>query len=526
MKAFKYIFITFIVAIVIYAGYNIYKSNRTLKAEIKIQENEQEEVVIKDIRLGICNYDSINPLITANREIIDIDKLIFEPLFAITKDYKIEPCLATECSKTGDTTYVVKIDTNVKWHDGAYLTAKDVKFTIDTLQAGNSIYKSNVQNIAGCEVIDASTIKLTLNSNVPFFEYNLTFPIMSNMQYFNEDFYASTKIPLGTGQFKITDINTNSITLSKNTSWRRIATENSKIETVKINIYQSMGGVFNGFKLSSVDMFTTNNFNYQEYIGTIGFNATEYPGRDFDYLSFNCQDQILQDKYVRQAINYAIDRNAIVSAVFGNQKMVSYYSLDYGNYLFTNDNSLNTDIEKAKTILQNDGWSFENNDWVKEIDGNWKKLELNLSVQEQNTGRLNTAYQIQAQLENVGIHVNVIPISNAVYDKMFENRNFQMLITGIYNSYTPNINYMLNNGNISGYHNDEVTSILNSQISTKNDKLIVDGYKKVYNFYKDDLPYLGLYRGKNLIISTQSLAGTVAANNYSIFYNISTWYRR
>ena len=101
-----------------------------------------------------------------------------------------------------------------------------------------------------------------------------------------------------------------------------------------------------------------------------------------------------------------------------------------------------------------------------------------------------------------------------------------MLITGVYNSYTPNINYFLNEGNLSGYHNDEVTSILNSQISTKNDKLIVDGYRKVYDIYKDELPFLGLYRGKNIIISTQSMAGSVTANNYSSFYNVGTWYRR
>lgn len=526
MKAFRYIFIIFIILIIGYSGYKIYINNRTKTNDAKIQTSEQEEVVIKDIRLGICNYDSINPLITNNREIIDISKLIFDPLFTITKDYKIEPCIATECSKTGDTTYVVKVDTNIKWHDGSYLTAKDVKYTIETIQAGNSIYKSNVENIISTEVLDASTIKITLNSNIPFFEYNLTFPIMNNIQYLEDNLYTSSKIPLGTGRFKISDITTTSITLSKNNEWRKIVTDESKIDTIKINIYQSMGGVFNGFKLNNVDMFSTNNFNYKDYIGTIGFNITEYPGRDFDFLSFNCQDEILGDKYVRQAINYAIDRNSLVAVSYGTQKMVSYYPLDYGNYLYTNDNSLNYDLEKAKVILLNDGWNYNNNEWTKVIDNKTKKLELNLSVQAGNSGRLTVANEIQKQLANIGIKVNIVTLSDYAYDRLFETRGFQMLITGVYNSYTPNINYFLHDGNIGGYHNDEVNSILNSQISTKNDKLIVDGYRKVYDIYKDELPFLGLYRGKNIIISTQSLVGTVMANNYSSFYNIATWYRR
>ncbi len=526
MKAFKYIFIVFVIAIVVYASYTIYKNSQKKKTENEIKEKTEEAVVIKDMRLGICNYDSINPLITNNREILDIDKLIFDPLFSITKDYKIEPCLATDCSKTGDTTYVVKIDTNVKWHDGSYFTAKDVEYTINALKEGNSIYKSNVDNIAETEVLGADSIKIILYRSTSFFEYNLTFPILSNMQYNDDNVYSSDKIPLGTGRFKITDISTNSINLAKNTEWRRIATDESKIDNIKINIYQSMGGVFNGFKLGNIDIFSTNNFNFRDYIGTIGFNVTEYPGRDFDYLCFNCQDEILQDQYVRQAINYAIDRNAIVSAAYGNTKMVSYYPLDYGNYLYTNDDSLNTNIEKAKELLLNSGWEYNNNEWTKFINNANKTLELDLSVQESDSGRLAAAYEIQSQLAEIGINVNVIPISDSVYDKMFSNRGFQMLITGIYNSFTPNINYMLNDGNLAGYHNDEITSIINSQVSTKNEKILIDGYKKVYDIYKNDLPFLGLYRGKNIIISTQSLAGTITANNYTSFYNISTWYRK
>ena len=526
MKVFRYIFIVFVVGIVIYASYIIYQNNRNKKSQSKIQESIQDETVIKDIRLGICNYDSINPLITNNREIIDIDRLIYEPLFTITKDYKIEPCLATECSKTGDTTYVVKIDTNVKWHDGAYLTAKDVQFSIEKIQEGNSIYKSNVERISNMEVLDAATIKIVLDSNVPFFEYNLTFPIMSNVQYYNKDFFESQEVPMGTGRFKITSSDSTSITLSKNTAWRKISTDESKIETVKINIYQSMGGVFNGFKLGNVDIFSTTNFDYQDHIGTIGFNVTNYPGRDFDYLSFNCQDSVLEDKYVRQAINYALDRNQLVNSVFGTRKMVSTYPLDYGNYLYKSDDSLDTNTEKAKSILENDGWVYNNNEWTKQDEDGFKKLDFELSVQADNSERLEIANEIKEQLEDIGISIKIVPISSSVYDNIFENHSYQMLITGIYNSFNPNLSYMLSSGNLSNYENDDLNSILNSQITTKNDKILTDNYKKIYETYKEDLPFLGLYRGKNIIISTQRLAGSIEANNYSSFYNISTWYRK
>lgn len=179
---FKYIFIIFVVVIVIFAIYMIY-----FKKEDKqnnIEENVVEETTeIKDLRLGISNYDTINPLISNNKEVLNIGKLIFEPLMNVTEDYKLEMCLATECSKTSDITYVVKIDNNKKWHDGSPLIAKDIQFTIDRLKEGKSIYSYNVEKVISVEILDASTVKINLSEEVPFFEYNLTFPIMPNNYY-------------------------------------------------------------------------------------------------------------------------------------------------------------------------------------------------------------------------------------------------------------------------------------------------------------------------------------------------------
>ena len=42
--------------------------------------------------MGISNYDTMNPLLSNNKEILNIDKLIFEPLVSITPDYNAEKC--------------------------------------------------------------------------------------------------------------------------------------------------------------------------------------------------------------------------------------------------------------------------------------------------------------------------------------------------------------------------------------------------------------------------------------------------
>lgn len=85
---------------------------------------------------------------------------------------------------------------------------------------GNSVYKYNVEHISNIEIIDNGTIKLTLDANIPFFEYYLIFPILSSTQYNGEDFYASQQVPIGTGRYQISNVSTNSITLTYNQNWK------------------------------------------------------------------------------------------------------------------------------------------------------------------------------------------------------------------------------------------------------------------------------------------------------------------
>ena len=335
-NVFKYIFIVFIIILIIGTVYVLY--NQNAKSEYKEEENKTSETQIEmedSLTMGLSNYDTMNPLLTNNKEIINISKIIFEPLLNIKSDYKIENCLATSVTKKDDTTYEVKIDTSIKWQDGSSLIAKDVSFTIDRLKERNTVYSANVKDIASTEIPDTETIIIHLTKPVPFFEYNLTFPILSSMYYVNENFETTNKIPIGTGMYKIASIDDNTILLTRNDRWRYIKEKTPIAKSITIKRYGTMGEICNSFKLGNIDIINTSLSNYQDYVGTMGYNKKEYKGRNYDYLSLNCNDTILQDKAVRQAINYAIDKNTLVSTVFSNNYYVANSPLDYGSYLYS-----------------------------------------------------------------------------------------------------------------------------------------------------------------------------------------------
>lgn len=522
---FKYIFILFTIGIIIFAVYMIYIKDD--KIENKIEENSieyQEEK--KDLRLGISNFDTINPLLSNNKEVLNINKLIFEPLITIDENYKANLCLATECSKISDTAYIIKIDNNKKWHDGSSLIAKDIQFTIDRLKEGKSIYSYNVEKVIGVEIIDANTVKINLAEEVPFFEYNLTFPIMPNNYYMGEDFNVSTKIPIGTGMYKITSIDSNNIILSKNDKWWNIKNKNSKIETIQIKVFSEIGELYNSFKIGNIDIFTTSNLNLEQYIGTIGYFKNEFKGRKFDYLAFNCQDNILKDKEVRKAIKYAIDKTNIVSTVYNNQYYVSDFPLDYGNYLYDRENNnLGYNLEQTKSILTNNKWIYKYNRWQKTENNKTTILSLKLTVDSENQDRVKVAENIKAHLEQIGIKVTIKKVSNSNYKKALENKDYQMILTGVYNSYSPDITTFFDNDNFQNYNNDELNSVLKEVKTIKNENLLKEKYNEIVKIFEEETPFIGLYRDKITVVKSQNLAGEITANNYFSYYNLENWKR-
>ena len=97
-KYFKYVFILFAIMIMIFAIVKMKKDEQ--KEEQQIYSTKQEETEeITELKLGVALFDSINPILSKNKNVQDISKIIFEPLMTITSDYKLEMCLAKEYAK-------------------------------------------------------------------------------------------------------------------------------------------------------------------------------------------------------------------------------------------------------------------------------------------------------------------------------------------------------------------------------------------------------------------------------------------
>ena len=517
-KSVKFVIVGFAILIVLIAVFKVTSKDK------KKQSNESQDVkqvVYQDnIKFGISNFDSENPLITKNKQLMDIYQLVYEPLFILDKNYKLQPCLATEYAKTSATTYIVKINNSIKWSNGSTLTADDVKFTVDLLKSRDNIYSENVKNITSVEAIDNSTVKFNVSENTAFFEYNLIFPIMCKNYYGDDKFFETHKHHIGTGMYKISTVSASQIVLEKNENYRNQDKINKNVQKIYINLYTEVGEAYNSFKIGNIDVLSTSSVSYEDYIGTIGYYIKEYKGRQYDFLSFNCKDYLLQDKSVRQAINYAIDKENIVSTVYNNKYYTSEYVLDYGSFAYANSSaSSGYNPEKAKEVLNNAGWVYNNNRWRK----NGKILSVTIATNSSDSNRCEVAKNIKVQLENIGIQVNVWEVSDAQYRYLLENKGYQILLTGIYNGYSPDISYFYGENNIANYKNDEVKSLINDLKNITDSRLLEEKYKTIIDITKDDCAYVSLYRNKNSLLVNQNVIGNFEPTNFGAFRNFETW---
>ena len=518
----KYIFIIFIIITIIAV---IYKSNKP--EEVKQEEtvvSQDEEEIVKEINLGIAEFDTINPILSYNKHVQEISRIIFEPLLEIDEEYKLKKCLAKDWAKTGENTYLVKIRDDVKWSDGTQFIVEDVIFTINTLKEITSIYTNNVRYIANVEKVDDDTIQITTEHEIPFFEYNLIFPIMNRNYYEGQDFSNTEKnnFPIGTGKYKIVQHISNAIILNKNQYYSR---EELTLEKIIISKYATLGELYNAFKLGKIDIITSTNINIEDYIGTIGYNKQEVAGRGFDFLALNTQNTILSNIEVRNAISYAINRENIIISLFNNKYKVTNYPLDYGNWLKgeESDNSYNPDL--AKQILEQNGWIYKYDKWQKTENYTTKTLNFKIVVQASNQTRVNVAEMIKADLEAIGIKISIIKANDNQYQYYLQNKNYDSIITGTTRDLTPNLETYFGSSNYANFNNQELNKIMNELKNISKEDLLQEKFIRIRQIFNEQKPYIGLYSDYYSVASSWSLRGNVIPNWYNIFIDINNWYK-
>ena len=408
------------------------------------------------------------------------------------------PQLAREWQyNAGDNSYTFRLQQNVKWHDDTDFTADDVVFTYNYTKehpyqwVDGSIVKS-------AEAIDKYTVKLYLSKPyAPFFQDVAgTQPILPKHIWQNvtePEKFLSSEAAIGTGPYRLADYNKELGTYlyKANDSYYLDKPVAREIRFVKIATQMMPAALKDGsVNSASIPAEVVEDFK------TAGFTIITDPPSWNGKLTINHKKEPLSSKEFRQALAYAIDRDALVQIVFrghaiaGSPGMMPptsvWYNPDIPQYKY--------DVEKAKELIARLGYRMEGGYFVK--DGQLLKLSLISAADYKDLGQF-----ITQQLEKAGIMIDFQTLEAKTVDSKVGAWDFDLSIYGHGGLYEPSIYYkvVLDKGFNSARYtsNDALTQLINNQLTEMDVQKRKETVLQIQKLYAEDVPALTLYYPKS-----------------------------
>jgi peptide/nickel transport system substrate-binding protein len=393
-----------------------------------------------------------------------------------------------------DNSYTFKLQENVKWHDGADFSADDVVFTFDYAKehpyqwVDNSIIKS-------AEAIDEHTVKLTLNTPyAPFFQDVAGVqPIIPKHIWENVTVPEEFLIPdavIGTGPYKLADYS------KEHGTYLYQANENyylgepivKEIRFVKIATEMTPAALEEGsVNSASLPAEVADDFK------AAGFTVLTAPPSWNGKLTINHQKEPLSSKDFRQALAYAIDREALAHVVYRGNAIAGSPGIMPPTSVWYNPDTPQYDYnpQKARQLIESLGYNMLDNGYFYK-DGQLLQLSLIAATDYKDLGQF-----ITQQLESVGIDIDFQTLEAKTVDFKVGAWDFDLSIYGHGGLYDPSIleRVIMDEGFNSARYtaNDELTQLLKAQLTEMDAAKRKDLVFRIQELYAEDMPSLTLY---------------------------------
>jgi peptide/nickel transport system substrate-binding protein len=464
------------------------------------------------------NVDSLN--VTVGGLVIDYEiwNLIWPSLTDMAaKDFSPQPNMAESWASSKDgLTWTYKMRAGMKWSDGQPMTADDVKYTID--RANEEQWNSHISITANltAKVVDANTLEIKTSIPDPRLPALGAYIIPKHIyEKVSKDdlpnYTAEDKI--GGGPFMLGEVSKEFTRLVRNPNWFG---KKPVMDEVIFRFYADSNAEFQALKSGEIDALDS--VPVQSYAGLKDSGTiTGIAGNQgaFNELSMNsgCSSSpgngnpALTDKKVRQAINYAIDRDLLVEKNLvghGIPGTAIVPSADPAWDLKVPAGKLyKYDPAKAKSLLDEAGWKDSNGDGTRDKDG--KELKLRLFDRSEGDTAKDTDF-ITGWLKDVGIATEVTTMDSDALTAAIGQNEFDMFTWGWVPFVDPDaeLSYFTKSQattdpeavgyNDANWCNDEYDKLYEQQHVELDIAKRHDMVQKMLEIFYDDAPYAVLYK--------------------------------
>lgn len=433
-------------------------------------------------------------------------------------------------------TYTFKLKKGIKFSNGEELTAKDVAFTytaicdpkydgartdaVEKLLGYEEYRNGDAKTVEGIKIIDDYNISFTLKEIKASGIYDFGYGIMpksvynfekGNIQVLKDKFLQ----PIGSGPYKFVEFKQGQyVSFEKNPEFfkgePKIPKIIMKVTNAKTNIQELQSGNVD------MDSIPANKQNIQ-MLQSAGFlNIQLYTQNSYGYLGYNTRDPKFEDKRVRQALTYAIDREGFLNNYYQGYATISNTHCSPVSWAYPDESKLNPykyDPEKAKELLDEAGWKLNESTKIREKDG--VPLEIRWMTYTESKYVESLIPIIKENWEAIGVKVTPELMDfGTLSEKVHTKHDFDVYNMAWNLSIDPDPSGIFSAAQDSaggfngpGWHPQESEELIQKGLATTNQEERKKIYQEWNELVNDELPYTFLGSNKECVAVSSRVKG-------------------
>lgn len=390
--------------------------------------------------------------------------------------------------------YTFNIRKGVKFSDGAALMMDDVKWSIERAKnTADSIWKFTLDQVSSVDIVDDATIKIVLTQKwAPFLSDISMFNASIISRAFGEGIGVDKLVDqtMGTGPFMLKEWRKReSITLVKNPNyWEPGLPLLDEIIMPVVpdgnsQILQLQGGDIDGIiGQGDVPFNRVNDLSKDSNLQVLRFTSTYV-----NFLALNTRNAPLNDVKVRQALNYATNKQALIDTIlFGNGEISNSFMPNGALYWNPDQKPYEYNVETAKQLLSQSTQASGFKVSYQVVSGNQQALAV--------------ATAIKDMWSQINVNVDILQLDQAVARDNYRNSKFEINATGWTNDIIdPDelVSYAIlpeqTENYKTGWVNQQAIDLANQGRATTDDAARRKIYYQIQQIHKDDAPFVYLW---------------------------------
>ena len=454
---------------------------------------------------------SLDPHVDTDAGTRDVVFNLYEGLVKPTSDGGFIPAVASDYIISDDAkTYTFTLRDGITFHDGTPVTIEDVKYSIDRyaeIQGESSAFSSLVDSV---EVQDDKTLVVNLKESYSEFLPMMTIAIIPQS---NEDPAGN---PIGTGPFKYVSYTPGqNLELEKYDGYWQEGVPS--LDSVEFKFIADVDTAFVELQAGTIDILKYLTSAQAETLGD-DYNIVQGSMNLVHAMYLNSAYEPLSKTEVRQALCYAVDRDAINNFIFGGKSHIigSHMIPAMSKYYEPEAETVYSyGPEKAKELLADAGYA----------DG----FDLEITVPSSYSQHVDSAQIIADELSQVGINVTLNQVEWSTWlQDVYKGGNFQATVIGFDGTLAPSDwlkKYVTDDAkNFMHYSNTEYDDVFNTAYTTVDDDVKVENYKKAQMILAEDAAAVYIEDPANLVAVSKKFGGytfyPTAAEDMSLLYQV------